>query len=77
MFFDFHVHGNSLLALEARRLGYKGAALIQSSKNYNPKTSDEIEEIMDDFRIWSGVEIYAKNPDDLKKKVQKFRDKDK
>jgi len=76
MFFDFHVHGDSRLALEARRLGYNGVAIIQSSKNYSHKKSAEIKEFDDDFRIWSGVEIYARNPEDLKKKVQKFRDKE-
>lgn len=70
MFFDFHVH-NSQLAHEAKRLGYNGIALIQSSKNYN-KT--DIHPIEDDFKVFSGVEIYAKNPEDLRKKVQKFRE---
>ena len=69
MFFDFHVH-NIQLAREAKRLGYNGIALIQSSKNYNKPDNLPIE---DDFKIWSGVEIYAKNPEDLRKKVQKFR----
>jgi ribonuclease P/MRP protein subunit RPP1 len=76
MFFDFHVHGNSELAFEAHRLGYNGIAIIQSSKNYNQGKSEEIKEIKDDFKIWSGVEIYAKNPEDLKKKVQKYREKE-
>ena len=71
MFFDFHVH-NTQLAGEAKRLGYSGIALIQSSKNYNkPDTINPHE----DFSIWNGVEIYAKNPDDLRKKVQKFRER--
>ncbi|HML04836.1 MAG TPA: RNase P subunit p30 family protein [Methanobacterium sp.] len=76
MFFDFHVHGDSDLALEAQRLGYNGVAIIQSSKNYNPQKSKEIKEIRDDFNIWSGVEIYAKNPEDLKKKIGKYREKE-
>ncbi len=71
MFFDFHVH-NSQLAEEAKRLGYNGIALIQSSRNYNKP--DDINP-QDDFSIWTGVEIYAKNPDDLRKKVQKFRER--
>ena len=71
MFFDFHVH-NTQLAEEAKRLGYNGIALIQSSKNYNKP--DDINP-QDDFSIWTGVEIYAKNPDDLRKKVQKFRER--
>lgn len=75
MFFDFHVHGDSKLALEAYRLGYKGIGIIQSSKNYNKDIIDDIKE-MDDFKLFTGVEIYAKNGEDLKKKVQKFRDKE-
>ena len=71
MFFDFHVH-NTQLAGEAKRLGYNGIAIIQSSKNYNKP--DDINP-QDDFNIWNGVEIYAKNPDDLRKKVQKFRER--
>ena len=71
MFFDFHVH-NTQLAEEAKRLGYNGIALIQSSRNYNKP--DDINP-QDDFSIWTGVEIYAKNPDDLRKKVQKFRER--
>lgn len=69
MFFDFHVH-NVQLADEAKRLGYGGIALIQSSKNYNKPNNIN----RDDFNIFNGVEIYAKNPDDLRKKIQKFRE---
>jgi ribonuclease P/MRP protein subunit RPP1 len=71
MFFDFHVH-NIQLAEEAKRLGYNGIALIQSSKNYNKQ--DNMDLSNHDFNIFSGVEIYAKNPEDLRKKVQKFRE---
>lgn len=72
MFFDFHVH-DIQLAEEAKRLGYSGIAFIQSSKNEGK--ADKIDEIKDDFKIFSGIEIYAKNPEDLKKKVMKFREK--
>lgn len=75
MFFDFHVHGDSKIALEACRLGYDGIAIIQSSKNYDKNISTEIKEIKN-FKVFTGVEIYAKNGEDLKKKVQKFRDKE-
>lgn len=74
MFFDFHVHGESLLAYEAQRLGYSGIAVIQSSKNYNPPKLDNFNDTH--FKIWSGVEIQASNPQDLKKKLQKYRDKE-
>lgn len=71
MFFDFHVH-NIQLAREAKQLGYNGIAVIQSSKNYSKQ--DNIDHTNDDFNIFKGVEIYAKNPEDLRKKVQKFRE---
>lgn len=71
MFFDFHVH-NTQLTDDAKRLGYNGIALIQSSRDYNKP--DDINS-QDDFNIWNGVEIYAKNPDDLRKKVQQFRER--
>jgi ribonuclease P/MRP protein subunit RPP1 len=74
MFFDFHIHGDSKLVFEVLRLGYSGAAIIQSSKNYNPQKTEDIKEIKGDLKIFSGVEIYAKNPEDLKKKVKIFRD---
>ncbi len=75
MFFDFHIHGDIQLAKEAKRLGYNGVALIQSSKNYSKEDLNDVTEIEDDFKIFQGIEIFAKNPDDLKKKVQKFRPK--
>ncbi|MGF7118237.1 ribonuclease P protein component 3 [Methanobacterium oryzae] len=75
MFFDFHVHGDIQLAKEAKRLGYNGVALIQSSKNYSNEDLSDVTEIEDDFKIFKGIEIFAKNPEDLKKKVQKFRPK--
>lgn len=70
MFFDFHVH-NAQLAREAKRIGYSGIALIQSSRSYSKP--DKISS-PDDFDIWNGVEIYAKNPEDLRKKIQRFRE---
>lgn len=76
MFFDFHVHGDCTLAREAYRLGYNGIALIQSSNNYRKDLWDDINEIDPEFKIFSGVEIYARNNQDLKKKINKFRDRE-
>ncbi|WP_414469183.1 ribonuclease P protein component 3 [Methanobacterium sp. ACI-7] len=75
MYFDFHIHGDISLANEAKRLGYNGIAWIQSSKNYNNDLFNNIDNNYDDFSIFKGIEIYAKNPEDLRKKVNKFRDK--
>lgn len=75
MFFDFHIHGNYELALEALKLGYRGAVIIQSSKNYDPHFNKSFKKSKYP-NIFTGVEIYAKNPQDLKKKLKKFRDKE-
>ncbi|MBI5681297.1 MAG: ribonuclease P [Methanobacterium sp.] len=74
MFFDFNVHINPRLAEESKRLGYNGVTLIQSSKTYDKDKIKNIREINDDFSIFSGVEIYAKNANDLKNKIQKYRE---
>jgi len=75
MYYDFHVHEDFQLAYESMRLGFNGIALIQHSDKFNPNYLENIKGIKDDFLLLSGVEIYAKNPEDLRKKVQKFRAK--
>ncbi|MGZ7109013.1 MAG: ribonuclease P protein component 3 [Methanobacterium sp.] len=74
MFFDFHVHGDSRLALEAYRIGFSGIGAIQSSKNYKKDFFNDFKEINPDFKIFTGVEIHAQNNKDLKNKLNKFRD---
>ncbi len=71
MFFDFHVH-DVRLADEAKRLGYEGIAFIQSSKK--EAKSNNTYKFKDNFSIFSGIEIYAQNPEDLRKKIRKFRE---
>lgn len=72
MFFDFHVHGDCNVAKEVLRLGYEGVAIIQSSKNYDPSSIYK----NNTSNIFSGVEIYAKNPNDLKRKIKMFREQE-
>lgn len=83
MFFDFHIHGSHELAISAEKMGYNGLALVISSYDYNEKpeilkdlhrVSDHLEE-SNKLHVKVGVEIHARNPEDLKKKVQKFRKK--
>jgi len=74
MFFDFHINGDYKLALEAYRIGYNGIALIQSSKNYKKDFFNDFKQIKPDFEVFSGVEIYAKNKEGLRKNIQKFRE---
>jgi ribonuclease P/MRP protein subunit RPP1 len=81
MFFDFHIHGSHELAISAGNLGYSGLALVLSSHDCNEKpeilkdlrnVSENLEET-NNLHVKVGVEIHARNPEDLKKKVQKFR----
>lgn len=80
MFFDFHLHENEELIYEAGRLGYAGIAIIrhdmngQNSSNNIPVIDNKIKNEKY-LNIYSGVEISANNPDDLKKKIQRFKKK--
>ena len=74
MYFDFHIHEDFHFAHEAKRLGYSGIALIQDS-NTSKAEQRNIKRIDEDFTILRGFEINAKNPEDLKKNIQKFRGK--
>ena len=75
MFFDLHVHGNENMIREAERLGYAGVAVTRYLEENNSEFSKEF----NDLNASSGIllkkciEIVCKNPEDLKKKVQKSR----
>ena len=75
MFFDLHVHGNENMIREAERLGYAGVAVTRYLEENNSEFSKEF----NDLNASSGIllkkciEIICKNPEDLKKKVQKSR----
>lgn len=82
MFYDLHIHGNHKLALQAQKMGYCGVALVLNSKDYKDKSA-LIQDVKTakshfyhdtNFQIRVGLEIQAKNPADLRKQVQKFRD---
>lgn len=83
MFFDLHIQGNHELAMDAEKMGYSGVAIVFNSKDYKDKSEifRKIKRTADGFQennkpyIKFGVEIDAKNPDDLKKQVRKFRKK--
>jgi len=83
MFFDFHIHRDHKLALEALKLGYHGVVLVSHSeeleKHHNllKSTVDYKQHVKNasGLFILKGVEIKAKNPEDLKRKIQKFRKK--
>jgi ribonuclease P/MRP protein subunit RPP1 len=83
MFFDFHIHGDHKLALEALKIGYHGVVLVNHSEelekhlNLLKSTAEYIKHVKNISRllIQKGVEIKAENPEDLKRKVKKFRNK--
>lgn len=85
MFFDFHIHGGPELALDAGNIGYHGVGLTvysrdcinkpETLKNLRKSISVLNEDKDDHISIQICVEIEAKNQEDLKKQVQKFRKK--
>ena len=75
MFFDLHVHGNENMIREAERLGYAGVAVTRYLEDYNSEFSKEFKDLKASSSILlkKCIEISCKNPEDLKKKVQKSR----
>jgi len=77
VFFDFHIHEHEELVAEAQRLGYAGIALIRhvnKSQNSQQSSYNHIKK-ENSIKVYEGVEISAKNQDDLKRKAQKLRKK--
>jgi ribonuclease P/MRP protein subunit RPP1 len=85
MFFDFHIHGGPELAIDAGNMGYHGVGLTvysrdcinqpETLKNLRKSISNLNEDGDKHLSIQIGVEIEAKNQEDLKKQVQQFRKK--
>lgn len=91
MFFDLHIHGGPELAIDAGKIGYHGVGLTVYSRNClnQPETIKNLRKNINDLNeewnlnedrdkpisIQIGVEIEAKNQEDLRKQVQKFRKK--
>lgn len=79
MFFDFHVNRNIRLVEEAERLGYEGIALYDPGEiqhnNHSYSEIDDWHTIKEKYsiKLYKGVVIKAKNPQDMKRKVTKFR----
>jgi ribonuclease P/MRP protein subunit RPP1 len=74
-FFDLHVHGNENVIREAERLGYAGIAVTRYFEDFNSEFSREFEDlaVSSNIILKKSVEISCKNPEDLRKKVQKSR----
>ena len=75
MFFDLHVHGNETMITEAERLGYAGVGLTSYFEDYNSEFFKEFDILEESSNIIlkKCIEISSKNPEDLRKKVQKSR----
>ena len=77
MFYDFHVNCESKLIEEASRLGYSGLALFNHGRKPDSDETDNRKALEEDYsiKLYSGILINAKNPDDLRQKVNKARKK--
>ena len=74
-FFDLHVHGNENVIREAERLGYAGIAVTRYFEDFNSGFSRDFNDLTKSSNIIlkKSVEISSKDPDDLRKKIQKSR----
>ncbi|MGC9517773.1 MAG: ribonuclease P protein component 3 [Methanomicrobiales archaeon] len=80
MYFDFHLRSNKNIKevlTESKRLGYYGVAVIQPSDIFDYNLIKDLSEIQSNLnlKLYNGVEITAKNGNDLKKKISRFRNK--
>jgi len=80
MYYDLHLkHNKNIEELlnESNRLGFSGVAVIQSSKKFNKDYIHDFKDfqVAKQLDIYSGVEIAAKNVNDLKKKISSLRKK--
>ncbi len=80
LFYDFHVNENPKLVEEAQRLGYDGLALFEQvegqRKPHKPDYNGELDDghtTNHDIKIYKGILIQARNPEDMRQKVKKFR----
>ncbi len=76
-FFDLHFHGNEKLIKEAERIGYAGVGLTRYYEDYNAEFLKEVDTLKKSSNIIlkKCVEISCKNPEDMRKKIQKSRKK--
>lgn len=74
-FFDLHVHGNENVIREAERLGYAGIAITRYFEDFNSEFTRKFDDLTESSNIIlrKSIEISCKNPEDLRRKVQKSR----
>lgn len=76
-FYDLNISGNISIIEEAERLGFAGVSLTYNFDDYNSEISKEYDELKleSNILIRKCLEISCKNPEELKKKVQRSRKK--
>jgi len=81
-FYDLHLKGRNFqedhqLLKEAQRLGYSGASITYPDKSYEnaQETFKRLRREFRGFEVARGVSISAETPRQLKRKVQRFREK--
>ncbi len=77
MFFDLHFHGDEKVISEAERLGYAGVGLTRYFEDFNSEFLKQFDILKSTSNIIlrKCVEISCRNPEDLRKKIQKSRKK--
>ncbi len=77
MFYDLHFHGDERVIKEAERLGYAGIGLTRYFEDFNSEFFKQFDiiESTSNIILKKSVEISCKNPEELRKKVQKSRKK--
>jgi len=81
MFIDLHVHYYPGITKDAWKMGYQGLVLVKSSEKLSsnsngpkgPSKDYKNSDIRAKISTFEGVEVRAKNPEDLKRKIQRFR----
>lgn len=77
LFYDFHVNEDLKLVEEAGRLGYDGIAVFKDDKQHSSPESIKWNTLKEKYPIelYEGILISAKNPEDMRQKVNKARKK--
>jgi ribonuclease P/MRP protein subunit RPP1 len=74
MFIDLNVRKDEKITKRAFQLGYSGIVQVSKDLNHGKEFNRFIDSTnFSDLFISKGIEIKAKNPDELKKKVRKLR----
>lgn len=73
--FDLHFHGNQELVEEAKRLGYSCVGVTHYYKDDKSEFAEFNDLSPEGILLKKSIEIIAKNPEDMRRKVQKSRNR--